>query len=387
MLGLYREHWHDPTSILNECATGVYLGFIPTSKGDFTKFPSLPGKGEPELQCESRNYLCGQMAIGDPMTQRFLNELRKRTDRLYLVVYEGTNVDATVHPTEPDLFIRRSRSYQPTGDCKMREWTTTITLEDVKNDLRLRKNSLYDPIVVDSWQFIIIDRDVGMPFELINIVHDTLLMLAGDPSPRRIAKRVISEVIPLTAQDIYLEELTIECSSDLRFPPPPADVQYEGHRYRCHDIGDETIREQSEKRTSYDHSRDDNRLIRRVVEDMERYGIISLVPEYEPPQTRPTIVQGSDGGLDLYFPYSQVDSTAMIPKIPLPSSDCLLDFARAFKQQNPNAIMAKGSLQTHYCAWPMPVIKSLGNTGLNFATFEGHVYRWNAMRKLIQLRI
>jgi hypothetical protein len=107
MLGLYREHWYDPASILNECATGVYFGFIPMRKGDFTNQSPLS-----EFQSESRNYLCGQMAIGDPMTQCFLDELRKRKDRLYLVVYEGTNVDATVHPTEPDLFIKRRRSLQ-----------------------------------------------------------------------------------------------------------------------------------------------------------------------------------------------------------------------------------------------------------------------------------
>jgi hypothetical protein len=32
---------------------------------------------------------------------------------------------------------------------------------------------MYDPIVVDSWQFIIIDREIGLPFQLMNIVQDT----------------------------------------------------------------------------------------------------------------------------------------------------------------------------------------------------------------------
>lgn len=376
MLGLYREHWYDPASILNECATGVYFGFIPMRKGDFTNQSPLS-----EFQSESRNYLCGQMAIGDPMTQCFLDELRRRKDRLYLVVYEGTNVDATVHPTEPDLFIKRRRSLQLGSDAKSAEWTTMITLEDVKNDLRLRKSSMYDPIVVDSWQFIIIDRNPGMPFELIDIVQDALLMLAGDPSPRKVARRVVREVIPPTVQDIYLEEMTIECSSSLRFPPPPLGVQYEGHRYRSSDPNYEQIRELRDQKVMETPSRDDNRLIRRLVEDMERSGLITLMTEHEPPQTRPVIVQGADGAQDLYFPYDHDNSTVMMPKLSLPSSTCLLDFASAFKQQYPNAIMAKGSIQTHYCAWPMPMIKSLGNIGLNFATHEGHIYRWNAMRK------
>ncbi|KAH7397194.1 hypothetical protein BKA66DRAFT_508978 [Pyrenochaeta sp. MPI-SDFR-AT-0127] len=377
-LGLYREHWYDSANIMNECPTGIHLGFIPTNKGDFTAADSIKQEEKGMIQSESRNYLCGQMAIGDPMTKYFLDELRKRTERLYLVVYEGTNVDATVHPTEPDLFIKRSRVARPGQDVNQMDWSTTITLEDIKNDLRLRKTSIYDPIVVDSWQFLIIDRDVGMPFELIDIVQDILLLLAGDPSPRKIARRVVSEVIPPSVQDIYLEEMTIKCSADLRFPPPP-EAQYEGHRYRCHDPDQKILTEQQKASVSGRHSRDANRLIRRTVEDMERCGIISLLPEYEKPQTRPIIVQGSDGALDIYFPYDRNDTVSMVPHLPLPSENCLLDFALMFKKKHPTAIMAKGSIQTHYCAWPMPVIKSLGNIGLTFATWEGHVYRWNAM--------
>ena len=380
MLGLYREHWYNTSSILSECATGIYFGFIPTTKGDFTKTIDTTSKDEGLVQTQARNYLCGQMAMGDPKTRYFLDELRRRTKRLYLVVYEGTNVDATVHPTEADLFIKRTRSVQSSAHDAEPDWTTLVTLEDIKNDLRLRKTSMYDPIVVDSWQFIIIDRDAGMPFELIDIVQDTLLMLAGDPSPRRIAKRVVSEVIPPSVQEMFLEEMTIECSSDMRFPAPP-EVQYEGHRYRHHAPDRNAILAYQKKTATEVRSRDSNRFVRRVVDDMERCGIVSLVQEYEEPQTRPVIMQGSDGALDLYFPYDDSDQTSMIPELPLLSASCLLDFAQAFKQQCPDGIMAKGSIQTHYCAWPMPVIKSLGNIGLTFATWEGHIYRWNAMRK------
>jgi len=173
MLGLYRDNWYNLSGILSECATGIYFGFIPTSKGDFSKATKTIEKDHGLVQTQARNYLCGQMAIGDPMTQYFLDELRRRTERLYLVVYEGTNVDATVHPTEADLFIKRTRSVQDLAQDPEADWTTTITLEDIKNDIRLRKTSMYDPIVVDSWQFIIIDREVGMPFDLIDIVQDT----------------------------------------------------------------------------------------------------------------------------------------------------------------------------------------------------------------------
>jgi hypothetical protein len=116
---------------------------------------------------------------------------------------------------------------------------------------------------------------------------------------------------------------------------------------------------------------------------MERCGLITLSTEYERPQARPVVAQGSDGGYDLYFSYKR-DATVegeRAPSLPLPFKNCLMDFALSYKRKHPKAIVAKGSIQTHYCAWPMPAIKSLGRTGLNFVTWEGHVYQWNAMRE------
>jgi hypothetical protein len=322
------------------------------------------------------------MAIGDPLTQAFLDEIRKRKERLYLVVYEGTNADATVHPTEPDVYICRHRSAMTHEELQTVRYSTTVTLEDVKNQLRRGKPTMYDPIVVDSWQFIIIDREVGLPFQLMDIVQDTLLMLVGDPSPRHVAKRVIREIIPSSVQEIFLEELTIESSPDLQYSAP-LDVQYEGNRYRCYDPDTSILAANQERMAAEPSSRDSNRFIRRVVEDMERCGLISLSAEYERPQARPVLVQGTDGGYDLYFPYKRDATVAegeRAPSLPLPPSDCLLEFAQLYKRKHPRAIFAKGSIQTHYAAWPMPAIKSLGRTGLNFVTWEGHVYRWNAMR-------
>ena len=383
MLRLYNDHWYDPTSILSECATGVYMGFIPTSKGDFTLDAGLKQESSLWVQRETRNYLCGQMGIGHPLTQAFLDELRKRTARLFLVVYEGTHADATVHPTEPDLFISRHRSAMSLDELQTAEYSTTLTLEDIKNQLRRRKTSVYDPIVVDSWQFIIIDREVGLPFQLMEIVQDALMMLADDPTPRTMAKRVIRKVIPPSVQEIFLEEMRIESSTELRFPAP-VEQQYEGNRYRCYDP-DPSIITARQKRTKPDKiGRDAHRLIRRITEDMERCGIITLEPEYVEPQTRPLLIQSVDGGCDLYFPYDQEKPLAKGKGgslLPLPAATCLLDYAQSYQTKHPGAIVAKGSIQTHYCAWPIPPIKSLGNTGSNFATWEGHVYRWNRLRK------
>jgi hypothetical protein len=383
MLRLYSEHWHNPASIMDKCPIGVYMGFVPTSKGDFSAHVGLRKEGELWIQRQNRNYLCGQMAMGDPLTQAFLDEIRKRKERLYLVVYEGTNADATVHPTEPDLYICRHRSAMTHEELQTVRYSTTVTLEDIKNQLRRGKTTMYDPIVVDSWQFIIIDREVGLPFQLMDIVQDTLLMLVGDPSPRQVAKRVIREIIPPSAQGVFLEEITIESSPDLRHQAP-LDVQYEGNRYRSYAPDHGIVVSNQERMASEPSWRDTNRFIRRVVEDMERCGLISLSPEYERPQARPVVVQGTDGAYDLYFPYKRDAAAAegeRSPSLPLPSRTCLLEFARSYQKKYPNAIVTKGSIQTHYCAWPMPAIRSLGRTGLNFVTWEGHVYHWNAMRR------
>jgi hypothetical protein len=383
MLGLYNEHWYDPASIMNECTTAVYMGFVPTNKGDHYGHGGLRKEGELWVQRQSRNYLCGQMAIEDPLTQAFLNEMQRRKERLHIVLYEGTNADATVHPTEPDLFICRHRSAMTHEELQSLRYSTTTTLEDVKNQVRRGKTTMYDPKVVDSWHFIIIDRETGLPFQLMDIVQDALLMLIGDPSPRQVAKHVIRETIPLSVREIFFEEITIESSPDLQYSAP-LDVQYEGNRFRCYNPETRAIAATQERMASDPSTRGKNRFIRRVVEDMERCGLVTLSEEYERPQARPVVVQGTDGNYDLYFPYkrdSTVEGGDRAPSLPLPPKTSLLDHALAYKRKHPNAILAKGSIQTHYCAWPMPAIKSLGRTGLNFVTWEGHVYRWNAMRE------
>ncbi|OCK81046.1 hypothetical protein K432DRAFT_296380 [Lepidopterella palustris CBS 459.81] len=383
MIGLYREHWYDPDSTLLECTTGVYLGFIPSSTSDNGRvsFPTDSKDGSiSEVQC--RNYITGQMAIGDPLTERLLDELRKRTERLLLVVYEGTNADATVYPSEDDLFIRRRRSAKTEDALKDAEWTTEVTLEDIKNNLRLRKSSMYDPIVVDSWQFIVIDKQPGLPFSLFDLIQDALLMLVGDPSPRQLAKMVIRDVIPPAVQQIFLDEMILQSALELRYPPP-RDIQYEGNRVRCWNVEEGLLASRWPK-FEESRTRDEDRFIMCVVEDMEKKGLVTLAPEYEHPQTRPLVIQGTDGGLDLYFPYDfkekspdSLESTTSLRALPPP--DCLLEFAKSFKEKHPTALMAKGSVQTHYCAWPMPAIKRLGNSRLNFATWKGHIYYWNAM--------
>ncbi|KAF2193050.1 hypothetical protein K469DRAFT_730028 [Zopfia rhizophila CBS 207.26] len=132
IISYYQKYWFDPTSVLKDCTTGVYLSFISSSKGDFT------------FMIRPRNY--------------FLDEIHKRTDRLVLVVYEGLNADATVYSSNNNLFIICYRTAKSNKDIKKAKWTT--------------KTSTYNPIV-----------QAGLSFTLFDIIYDTLLYLNGDSSP------------------------------------------------------------------------------------------------------------------------------------------------------------------------------------------------------------
>lgn len=359
MMGFHHEHWHDSGGLLADCATAVYLGFIPSRKGDMSNTEGNDTRRS-LVHVEARNYICGQMAGGHPLTEAFLDELKRRTERLFVVVYEGTKAVATVFPSDQELFIRRQRPANIAEGAEQPPWTVELELEDIKNDLRMRK-SMYEPVDDDSWQFIIADRQTGLPFQLFDIVQDILLMLTGDPTPRQLASRVVQDVIPASAQDHFLEKLTIESSRDVRFRVPPK-MRYEGSRRRCYKPNSQKITQGQANWPGQERSRDSDRFIRHVVDGMERAGLITLAAEYEEPQTKPIILQGSDGGLDLYFPYEfgGLAPNEFTPSLKLPRKDCLLTFARSFKERHPSAIMTKGSILTHYCAWPMPAIKRQG---------------------------
>ena len=90
------------------------------------------------------------MAIGNSLTYQLLDKLQKRPDRLLLVVYIGTDADTTVYPSEDDTPIRQRRSAKIKEELENVKWTTKVTLEDIKNTLRLGKDSVYNPLVVDS---------------------------------------------------------------------------------------------------------------------------------------------------------------------------------------------------------------------------------------------
>ena len=97
--------------------------------------------------------------------------------------------------------------------------------------------------------------------------------------------------------------MDIESSTELHFSVTP-EVRYEGNRFRCCNPDRSFIAEGQEGANSGNLDRYARRFVRRLVDDMERNGIIAFVPEYEQPQSHHTLMQGSDGSRPV-FPLRQ----------------------------------------------------------------------------------
>jgi hypothetical protein len=205
MLRLYNKHWNDPAKIMSECTTKVSMGFIPTSKGDFAAHAGLRKEVDLGFQWKFRNYLCGRMAIGDTLTQAFLDEIRKRKERMYLVVYEGTNADNTVHPTEPDLFICRHRSAVMHEELQTVRYSTSMRLEDVWSNsgwnLAVHHSRPRDWITVSA---------NGHCARHVTHAYWRSISTAGREA------RYSQDHLP-SVQEIFLDEITIESSPDVRY--------------------------------------------------------------------------------------------------------------------------------------------------------------------------
>ena len=85
-------------------------------------------------------------------------------------MYKGTDANVIVYLFENNAPIRQHHSVKTKKEYKNIKWTIKVTLEDIKNTLCLRKDLMYNLLVVDSWQFIIINRQPGLLFSLFDII-------------------------------------------------------------------------------------------------------------------------------------------------------------------------------------------------------------------------
>ena len=369
LLGRYGqgEDWCPEENPLHDCELGTYLGFVLSTQGSCDPpAPTIVAEGQGLRETEHRNYVAGRMSTNNPLAEPFLLELRRRT-RLYLVVaWKGANLDEFFYQSNGDFTLRRTRTARTHGD-----------LDSVKNDLRHQRSLLVETYE-DYWQFLIVDRMPCQQFVLLQVISDVLAQLNGQPSIQKIVEDVIREVVPSKEQETYLQASGAAFDgriSETRF----TDIEYEGNRSRCWDT-ESLLPELLDSRKGTKVPIDYARFITALCGNLESKGTIRIAEEFTPPQGVACAFPGSDGKLDLYIDYKALIAIANPSALPssfdLPTEGSLLSFARAFKRVHGNALFAKGSIVTHYCAWPIDAVKHSSRGLPNFTTPEGHIYEW-----------
>ncbi|BCS28171.1 uncharacterized protein APUU_61219S [Aspergillus puulaauensis] len=364
----------------------AFLGFISVTKGFQDPIITLTENEGLITATENRCYLVGRLSKHDPMTAMFVQDLLRRVGHYIVVVYEivGDTLQSPkiTHQTDvgdDNLWIKRSRSAGTHDGLDEAAWSIQWALGDIRNDIRFIRSYRERNMLKHYVEILIIDRQPGHVFSLYSVANDVLMMLSGDPSAAEIWRSAIHKSMPEDEQAKWIDGYSWESASieDTHV----SDLHYEGARIRAWDVQQKQpglIRGS----LAIKPSRRDRRLICKILRQMEASGVISQLQEYHKVWSRPTILYGTDGLEDLYFHYDlgppDEDALARGPlglsSTPAPGS--LGRFAHAFKAAHPDAAFAKGRINVHYCAWPMPAVSALGL--LTFCTSEGYLYRWNA---------
>ena len=383
MLGRYGqgEDWCPEENPLHDCELGTYLGFVLSTQGSCDPpAPTIVAEGQGLRETEHRNSVAGRMSTNNPLAEPFLLELRRRT-RLYLVVaWKGADLDKVFYQSNGDFTLKRTRTARTHGDLPATPWDVQWDLDSVKNDLR-HQRLLLGETYEDYWQFLIVDRISCQPFVLLQVVGEILVQLSGQPSIQKIVEDVIREVVPSEEQETYLQ--ASGAAFDGRISGTRStNMEYEGNRSRCWDTESllpELLYSRKGTKVPIDYAR----FITALCANLESKGTIRIMEEFTPPQGVACAFPSSDGKLDLYMDYRGLIATMKAGGLPssfdLPPDDFLLYFAQVFKRDNANAIFTKGSVVTHYCAWPMDAVGSSTRGLPNFTTPEGHIYEWVKM--------
>ena len=379
--------WLNPThDVSQECPLAVLQGFVAVTKG-FSDPPMAQTTVENGMEMEQRSrcYLVGRMGKQDALAKALMQELLKRVAKYIVIVYEGQDrfERTTVYRNDDDKdpWITRRRAVQEADGPTQVPWRNDWSLEHVNRDLQtmrsMRERNMSD--YYTYYEYIIIDRESGHDFAILDDVATILARVSGCRSIRQIINQAVKASIPGNEQENYIAAaVASETTEEIL---EPFDARYEGSRIRSWEL----TREDTTLLCSFlrnRRSRTDVGVTRALVAEMESHGLINALTIYEPAHTCPVILQGEDGIDDIYFPYNlgriNKEAVASMFSIVEPR-DKLLRFAYEFKAGNPTAIFAKGRIHVHYCAWPMPAIKHgvLGKP--TFRTVEGHLYRWNVL--------
>ncbi|KAK4540487.1 hypothetical protein LTR36_009125, partial [Oleoguttula mirabilis] len=385
--------WLDPANdVSQECLLAVLQGFIAVTKG-YSDPPLIPIEVNNGFTTEkhARCYLAGKMAKSDPLATKLMHEMVKRVARFIVIIYDREPVEggprkviAGNDEADENPWIRRSRCFQTGDSLEHVPWKVEWSLDNILSDLSTFGYVQHDDNMRRYYyKYIIIDRNAGNTFSILEQVADALSQLDDDPSSQQILERAVRSSMPAEQHQPWLEAITLTDSSATHLDI--CKVHYEGNRVRSWNVVADApgfLRGVGKTR----RSRSDCRIVSSIVADMEARGLVTSLKQFERPRSLPIVLRGDDGLGDIYFDYDLgvMDEGAlrrspfMAPELVL-SGDALRDFAAAFKERHPDAVFAKGRIHVHYCAWPMPPLRH-GALGLpNFRTVEGHMYRWNVL--------
>ncbi|KAF7177488.1 hypothetical protein CNMCM7691_005741 [Aspergillus felis] len=364
----------------------AFLGFISVTEGYQDPLIPLAERDGVITVTENRCYLVGRMSKHDAMTAMFVEDLLKRIAHYIVVVYETGGDEfrspKAIHQTDvldDNLWINRSRSADTHARLDQTAWSVKWSFENIRNDVGFVQSYRERNMVKDYIEILIIDRHPGRIFSLYSLVSDALMMLTNDPTEEEIMRNAIRKSMPEDEQTQWIDACSLEGASIE--DRPVGNIHYEGTRLRAWDVQQkqpDLIRGLLNIKPSLR----DRRLICKILGQMEASGVISQLKEPHKAYSRPTLLDGTDGLEDLYFHYDfgPIDENALALG-PLGTSlapDSLSRFAQAFQAAHPDAVFAKGRVNVHYCAWPMPAVfpRALGVP--TFYTSEGYLYRWNA---------
>ena len=382
-------NWYFPDEdISQECQLAVMQGFIAVTK-DFREPGKSPITIEPGSATERQThcYLVGRMSKKDQWARRLAQELSERISRFQVLVIDREAwTEESPMPSslssDSNPWITRSRTAPTQEALNSQPWTVEWSLNNILDDVQQIHNIRDRNMAKSYYDLVIIDRSPGRTFEMLAVVADALLKLKGYPPYREVFRQAIQGHVTVEKQDIYLEAFA---QMDFPHASPPVRNQYVGNRIRCWDIPDpfRAHTQAMSRNPSHLTTLDESRFIAKIASDLESHGVITPLTTYEPPRTRPVVVQGIDGLDDVYFPYDlgpmderALRSTMLDPSRTPPS---LADFAAAYQALHPAAVFAKGSIKVHYCAWPMPIAGGNLRSLLTFVTPEGRLYRWKAL--------
>lgn len=376
--------WVDEDHITQKNTFPVLHRFIAATMGYLDPFiePIVVNDGI-ATQRESRCYLVGRMAKGNPLAELLIQEIVNRVGRYIVIVLdmEGDEWDNNKVYSRNDEhddipWITRKRSAAISDDLSNAPWITEMSFKNVMSDMILIATLKERGMRKNYFEFIIIDQVPVREFGILDAVADAISLVSGDVQPKKIMGTIIRSSIPMEEQSKWLE--AVETDEQFSLNMNIGDLHYEGNRVRAWDILDKNP---SFLRDFYNRESPtrDRRLIHKILSEMEEKGIISRVKRREPISGRLLLLNGTDGQKDLYISYNlkpTTDNLLLQLRLSIQQLSGSLDsFSRAVKERHSEAVFAKGRLHVHYCAWPM----TPPNENPAFATVEGHLYRWNAL--------